>query len=211
MRFSQVLVVASGLVTHVTSSEAELKYTSTISVECDDAEKISDGQHVAIHYVGTIDESSVSGVAGTEFDSSRKRSEPFSFQIGKGQVIEGWDKGLIGLCKGETGVLVIPPDMAYGDEQAGPDIPGKATLRFDVEIIDVGLEAPPEPNTFAEIDLNEDGNLDHEEVLAYFKNMGQDEIPEGVFAQEDADEDGVISWAEFSGPKGDHPAASDEL
>lgn len=211
MRFSQIFVVASGLVTHVTSSEAELKYTSTASVECDDSEKIRDGNYVSIHYTGTIDESSVSGVAGSEFDSSRSRDMPFDFQIGKGGVIEGWDKGLLGLCKGEKGVLVIPPDMAYGDQGAGNDIPGKATLRFDIEVVDISENAPPEPNIFAEIDLDNNGSLNEEEIAAYFKKIGHDGIPEGLFAQEDADGDGIISWTEFTGPKGDHPAASDEL
>ena len=118
----------------------------------------------------------------------------------------GWDKGLIGLCKGAKAVLVIPPEMGYGDRGAGETIPGGATLNFDVEVVDVSSEAPPQPNLFAEIDADSNGKITKEEVLAFFKEKhGQDEMPEGLWENEDKNGDGFIDWEEFGGPKGDSP------
>ena len=90
-----------------------------------------------MHYTGTIDQSSEKGEKGKKFDSSRDRGATFDVQIGRGRVIQGWDKGLVGLCKGAKATLVIPPDMGYGDRGAGADIPGGATLNFDVEVVDI--------------------------------------------------------------------------
>eukprot|EP00966_Prymnesium_polylepis_P125898 2911175-Prymnesium_polylepis.2 len=85
-------------------------------------------------YTGTIDKSSQTGVPGKKFDSSRDRGNTFDFQLGAGRVIQGWDKGLVGLCVGAKAVLTIPPEMGYGGQGAGADIPGGATLSFDVEV-----------------------------------------------------------------------------
>ena len=83
----------------------------------------------------------------------------------------GWDQGLLGLCVGAKATLVIPPAMGYGDQGAGGDIPGGATLNFDVEVVS-SSPAPPPPNLFKEIDANEDGQLALEEVEAFFKGKG---------------------------------------
>lgn len=107
--------------------------------ECEDAEKIISGNHVTMHYTGTIDESSETGEKGKQFDSSRTRDSAFDFTIGNKQVIGGWDEGLLGLCKGAKATLVIPPEMGYGASGAGGDIPGGATLNFDVGTLVVGL------------------------------------------------------------------------
>jgi FK506-binding protein 14 len=85
---------------------------------------------------------------------------------------------------------------------AGNDIPGGATLRFDVEVVDFG-QGPPEQNLFKELDVSpKDGQLTSEEILAFFKKQGKDELPPGLWESEDKDQDGVITWEEFSGPKG---------
>ena len=85
---------------------------------------------IKVHYTGKLED-------GTKFDSSHDRGEPFSFQIGLRQVIEGWEKGLIGMKVGGKRTLIIPPELGYGERGAGDLIPPNATLIFDIEIIDV--------------------------------------------------------------------------
>ena len=79
---------------------------------------------------------------GTKFDSSFDRRKPFTFELGVGQVIPGWDQGLIGVCKGEERHLVVPSELAYGDRGAGEVIPPGATLLFDVVVVDVEKVRP---------------------------------------------------------------------
>ena len=200
------------------ASDRGFRFRSDLSVtvtdgpkECAAASKVKAGDKLKMHYTGTIDQSSEKGEKGKKFDSSRDRGATFDVQIGRGRVIQGWDKGLVGLCKGAKATLVIPPDMGYGDRGAGADIPGGATLNFDVEVVDI-TEGPPEPNIFKDLDGDEDGKLSKEEVLAFFKKQGRDELPEGLWEKEDKNEDGVISWEEFSGPKGKTaPPLKDEV
>ena len=177
--------------------------------ECEDEHKVSAGNNLSMHYTGTIDQSSATGEKGKQFDSSRDRGQPFDVVIGTGQVIKGWDEGIVGLCLGAKANLVIPPEMGYGESGAGGDIPGGATLHFDVEVLAIN-EAPVEPNLFEEIDTDSDGKISKDEVAAYFKSNGQDEVPDELWQREDADSDGFISWDEFSGPKGSMPMG-DEL
>jgi len=154
-----------------------------------------------MHYTGTIDATSATGKAGSQFDSSRGRGQTFDFVIGQGQVIQGWEQGLIGLCKGAKATLIIPPEMGYGEQGAGGDIPGGATLNFDVEVVDFGAPPPP-PDIFGEIDADKDAELTTEELLNWFKeNREMDELPDGLMESMDADSDGKISWDEFNGPK----------
>ena len=77
-------------------------------------------------------------------------------RLGGGQVILGWETGLIGMCEGEKRVLIIPPEMGYGDRGAGADIPGGATLNFEVECLSIGGAQPaaPQPNIFEVYDLS---------------------------------------------------------
>mmetsp|Transcript_19161 Transcript_19161/g.27958 ORF Transcript_19161/g.27958 Transcript_19161/m.27958 type:complete len:207 (-) Transcript_19161:89-709(-) len=171
--------------------------------ECDDATKVKSGDFLKMHYTGTIDESSETGEKGSKFDSSRDRDSEFEFQIGNGQVIKGWDQGILGLCVGAKATLIIPPAMGYGDNGAGADIPGGATLNFDVEVMEITDGPPGPPNYFKMIDTNEDGFLDRAEVDAFFQGQGQAKAPEELWEHEDKDKDGRISWEEFSGPKGD--------
>ena len=86
------------------------------------------GDKVKVHYVGTLTD-------GTEFDQSRKRGQPFSFEVGKGAVIKGWDQGLLGMKAGGKRKLTIPPDLAYGDRGVPGTIPPKSTLLFEIELL----------------------------------------------------------------------------
>jgi peptidylprolyl isomerase len=88
------------------------------------------GQHVSVLYVGTLQD-------GTTFDSSVDRHAPFVFQIGKGEVIKGWDEGVMSMHVGGKRKLVIPPQLAYGARGAGGVIPPNATIIFEVELLAV--------------------------------------------------------------------------
>ena len=114
---------------------------------------------VIIHSTVTVDESSTgkNDVIGKKIESSYDVGFAPSFPVGQGKVIAGLDRGLIGLCKGSSAYIVIPPHLAYGrygKPQQG--VYGDTTLRYDVEIIDV---QPPIPNDFIKIDANKDWKI----------------------------------------------------
>ncbi len=88
------------------------------------------GDTVVMNYIGTL-------VDGTKFDSSYDRNQPFTTQIGVGQVIKGWDEGVPGMKIGGKRKLTIPPDLGYGSTGAGAAIPPNATLIFEVELLDI--------------------------------------------------------------------------
>ena len=88
------------------------------------------GKRVSVHYEGRLED-------GTVFDGSRPRGQAFSFTIGAGQVIQGWEQGVAGMKVGETRKLTIPPELGYGEAGAGGVIPPNATLVFEIELLDV--------------------------------------------------------------------------
>jgi FKBP-type peptidyl-prolyl cis-trans isomerase len=93
-----------------------------------DGDEAKHGDKVQVHYVGTL-------LDGTVFDSSRERS-PFAFWVGEGQVIQGWDEGVLGMREGEVRKLTVPPELGYGSEKKG-NIPPQSTLVFEIELLDV--------------------------------------------------------------------------
>lgn len=100
------------------------------------------GDRVQVHYTGWLWQADASdqaegGKAGNKFDSSRDRNQPFSFRLGAGEVISGWDKGVAGMKVGGKRRLLIPAAMGYGARGAGGVIPPNATLLFDVELLGV--------------------------------------------------------------------------
>ena len=176
---------------------------------CDSSELVVNRATVMVHYTASIDADSVTGMPGKVFDSSRSpeeidggRNQPQTFLAGLEHVTKGLDLGVIGLCKGARAAVIVPPELAYGDEgkeEAG--IPGGATVRFDVEVLDVR-----ETDLFSAIDLDRDDRFDREELREYFKSQNfteQDVDP--MWVRLDADNDTYISWGEFDGPKGTMP------
>ena len=133
--FLAVVAVAATVLSEpeVKDSGLKVEYISKPD-SCDRVAR--NGDMLEMHYTGTLED-------GKKFDSSYDRSEPFKFQIGVGQVIKGWEEGVLGMCVGEKRKLIVPPALGYGDQGAGDIIPGGATLYFEVELIEI-LECPKE-------------------------------------------------------------------
>lgn len=91
---------------------------------------VKSGDTISVHYTGKLED-------GTKFDSSIDRGTPFTFSIGQGQVIQGWEQGLLGMKVGKKRVLTIPSELGYGARGAGNAIPPDATLIFDVELMSI--------------------------------------------------------------------------
>ena len=106
-----------------------------IDTKVGNGEEAEIGKTVSVHYTGWLYDESAPDKKGKKFDSSIDRNEHFSFMLGAGRVIKGWDKGVEGMKVGGQRTLIIPPSMAYGSRGAGNVIPPNATLIFDVELM----------------------------------------------------------------------------
>lgn len=111
----------------VETKESGLQY---VIQEEGSGEQPSEGDMISVHYAGFLEDDSL-------FDSSYLRDQPFEFQVGTGQVISGWDEGLMDMKVGEKRTLIIPSELGYGESGAGESIPPNATLIFDVELLEV--------------------------------------------------------------------------
>ena len=119
------------------TTDSGLKYEIT---EKGNGEQPKTGDKVTVHYTGFLMDS-----AKTKFDSSIDRGQPFAFNLGKGQVIKGWDEGIALLSVGDKATLTIPSDLAYGERGAGDVIPPNANLVFEVELISFETPKPIVP------------------------------------------------------------------
>nr|CAB3246438.1 FK506-binding protein 2-like [Phallusia mammillata] len=174
----------------------------------DNCERVSKyGDQMFVHFVGT------KLATGEVFDKSHE-DKPYRFQLGTGEVIEGFDEGLVGMCPGEKRKLTVPPHMAYGHKGGHlPQMPG-GTLVFDVELVHAEV-GPRHPNVFKSMDIDGDKYLTRFEVREYLRSevkktegppmseQEQVEIVDSILEMEDIDKDGRISHIEFSGNKHD--------
>ncbi|PXW88925.1 FKBP-type peptidyl-prolyl cis-trans isomerase FkpA [Nitrosomonas sp. Nm84] len=106
-----------------------------IDAKVGSGEEAEVGKTVNVHYTGWLYDENAPDKKGKKFDSSLDRKEHFSFMLGAGRVIKGWDQGVTGMKVGGQRTLIIPPSMAYGARGAGNIIPPNATLIFDVELV----------------------------------------------------------------------------
>ena len=130
---ARVILVLSMAMLQVMSEDAvtELKIEVVQSVAAEDCKvKSASGDTLHMHYTGTV-------LDGAEFDSSVKRGKPFTFPLGGGRVIKGWDQGLQDMCVGEKRKLTIPPELGYGARGRPPKIPPNSVLVFDVELLKI--------------------------------------------------------------------------
>ncbi|XP_061164132.1 peptidyl-prolyl cis-trans isomerase FKBP2-like [Saccostrea echinata] len=170
--------------------------------------KSKEADILVIHYEGFFDN-------GTKFDSSRERpgAIPFQFQLGVGQVIQGWEKGLLDMCAGEKRQLSVPSRLAYGEHGSAPIIAPNSDLVFEVELIQIH-DGPKPPNVFKLIDIDNDNHLTKDEMSMYLARQAhaqgipvdlaakqQEKVLDNLFKFEDKNGDGRISHEEFSGPK----------
>lgn len=136
----RVLLILLATSSTIVAQDAErpdgLKIEVTKAVTC--TRKTQVGDFIGVDYKGTLQD-------GTVFDSSYSRNRPFQFTLGKGEVITGWDKGLLDMCIGEARRLTIPPELAYGNRNLGV-IPAGSTLIFETELKGIkGVAAEPQP------------------------------------------------------------------
>ncbi|EPQ56911.1 hypothetical protein GLOTRDRAFT_38098 [Gloeophyllum trabeum ATCC 11539] len=126
-----------GLVAWAAEPPKELKIETTYMPESCPV-KARKGDKIKVHYTGTLFSN------GNKFDSSYDRGQPLPLTLGVGQVIKGWDEGLVGMCEGEKRTLTIPSDMAYGSRGFGSVIPANSALVFETEMVSIDSVAKDE-------------------------------------------------------------------
>ena len=117
---------------------ANVDKLTTLEQKAGTGAEAKDGMLVLVHYTGWLYDDSAKDKHGKKFDSSRDHGEPFSFMLGQGSVIAGWDQGVAGMREGGRRILLIPAELGYGARGAGDDIPPNASLVFEVELLKVG-------------------------------------------------------------------------
>ncbi|KJZ77556.1 hypothetical protein HIM_03280 [Hirsutella minnesotensis 3608] len=134
MKTSLLFTVLVSACASIVQAADKLKIDVTLPVDCD--RKTKNGDSVSMHYKGTLD------ATGEKFDASYDRGQPLIFRLGSGQVIAGWEQGLLDMCIGEKRKLTIPPELGYGSRGMGP-IPANSVLVFETEL--VSIDGVPKP------------------------------------------------------------------
>ena len=117
--------------------ENKMTEFTTIDSQLGEGRAAEKGLTITVHYSGWIYDENEDDKKGNKFDSSKDRNEPFTFVLGVGQVIKGWDDGFAGMKIGGTRTIIIPSEMGYGSRGAGSVIPPNADLIFDVELLGI--------------------------------------------------------------------------
>ena len=120
---------------HAAAPASAVTAMQSTQLKAGSGDAVAPGKIAVVQYTGWLYEAAAKDNKGKEFDSSRNQGQPFRFPLGAGQVIKGWDQGVVGMKVGESRRLIIPPDLAYGDSGAGGVIPPGATLVFDIDLI----------------------------------------------------------------------------
>lgn len=132
-----VIAVAAGCAAEENMGQSNITELIKTDETTGSGHEAAAGRTVTVHYTGWLYDQSTPDHKGKKFDSSRDRGEPFTFRLGAGRVIRGWDEGVAGMKVGGRRTLTIPPDYGYGAQGAPGAIPPNATLIFDVELLDV--------------------------------------------------------------------------
>ena len=184
-------------------------------------ETVAKGDYIRIHFTVSIADTSKTGVPGHVYETTLTDGNAIGVTIGEGEVIPGWDQGMMGLCKGDKVILVVPPHLAYGADGTGTgeeDIPGDATIKFDVEIVSVMDGPPADEDTeqarvmFEGADTDKDGKLSRAEFDAMFAAQLAEESADAeelamvaeqlssFWNSQDHDGDGFLTLEEFMAP-----------
>tara|TARA_X000001036_G_C20591924_1_gene771162 strand:- start:556 stop:1002 length:447 start_codon:yes stop_codon:yes gene_type:complete len=121
----------------ILKEENKMTEFTTIDNQLGEGREAEKGLTITVHYSGWIYDENEDDKKGNKFDSSKDRNEPFTFVLGVGQVIKGWDDGFAGMKIGGTRTIIIPSEMGYGSRGAGSVIPPNADLIFDVELLGI--------------------------------------------------------------------------
>jgi FKBP-type peptidyl-prolyl cis-trans isomerase FkpA len=132
-----VLAACSGGKPAPAAPSSGVSSMQSIELNAGTGEGVTAGKIAVVQYTGWLYEASAKDHKGKQFDSSRTGGQPFKFPVGTGQVIKGWDQGVLGMKVGESRRLIIPADLAYGDSGAGGIIPPGASLVFDIDLVAV--------------------------------------------------------------------------
>lgn len=133
-----LLALAACTATPPAHATGQVDKLATIDTKVGNGAEAKPGMKVTVQYTGWLYDDSAKDKHGTRFDSSYDSGMPFSFTLGAGDVIKGWDEGVAGMRVGGKRTLLIPAALGYGARGAGGDIPPNASLVFDVELLDVG-------------------------------------------------------------------------